>query len=62
MVTCPYHGSVLKALGKNVFALHPAPAVSGEPTVITTGFLSPWRFGIYGDAGEIALREPLKTG
>lgn len=57
MVTCPYHGSVLKALGKNVFALHPAPAVSDEPTVITTGFLSPWRFGIYGDAGEIALSD-----
>lgn len=57
MVTSPYHGSILQPQGDNVFGLHPAPVASDSPTVITSGFLSPWRFGIYGDAGEIAVSD-----
>ena len=57
MVSCPYHGSVLHIQGGGVFGLTQAPAVKEKPTVIDTDFLSPWRFGIYGDAGEIALSD-----
>ena len=57
MVTCPYHGSVLKAQENGVFALHPAPVAGDASTVIVTDFLSPWRFGICGTPGEIALSD-----
>ena len=57
MLTCPYHGSVLKPQGNNRFVLRSAPVVSGTPTVISDGFLSPWRFGVCGGAGEIALSD-----
>ena len=49
-----YRGSLLKPMGGNGFRLCAAPQVSGkEPTVITTGFTSPWRCGIVGSPGEI---------
>ncbi len=57
MVTNPYHGSVLSINGNGEFGLTPAPVVGENPSVITSGFLSPWRFGICGSAGEIALSD-----
>ena len=57
MVSFPYHGSVLSVKGSNVYGLSPAPVVKSSPTAITTDFLSPWRFGIYGNAGDIAISD-----
>ncbi len=49
-----YFGSLLCAQGSNAFDLHAAPQVNSDmPAVIRTDFTSPWRYGIYGDLGDI---------
>lgn len=60
-----YSGMVMKANGDNVFGMTFAPKVTYNSTVkITTDFTSPWRYGIYGDIGDIVesnLTENLAT-
>lgn len=60
-----YSGMVLKANGDRVFGMSFAPKVTYNSTVkITTDFTSPWRYGIYGDIGDIVesnLTENLAT-
>ena len=57
MISGSYRGSVLGTQGNNVFGIEHAPVAGDTPTVITTEFLSPWRFGIYGEAGDIAMSD-----
>ncbi len=52
-----FYGSVLSVKGGNVLGMHPAPKASERPAVITTDFLSPWRFGVYGEPGDIAVSD-----
>lgn len=49
-----YGGSVLCGRGENVFGLHAAPQVKTDSTVVMAdGFLSPWRYGIYGSLADV---------
>ena len=61
MTSGSYRGSVLGIQGGNVFRMEPAPVAGDTPTVITTEFLSPWRFGIYGEAGDIAVSDMVEN-
>lgn len=54
LVSDSYCGSLLNVQGNNIFGMNAAPKVSrNRPTIITTDFTSPWRFGIYGAIGDI---------
>lgn len=57
LVVSGYYGSVLDVQGDNLFGLHPAPKASRQPVTVNVDFLSPWRFGIYGEPGDLVMSD-----